>query len=184
MRHVLFAARAAVVSIVASFAPLMVIASMSACAAVADGGDLTEADLARGRTEEAPGARGFAGQCARCHGSRGEGLAGIPAILGSRALPEYPRELATAGAPGLRDPEQMEIDSQTQHAGLARRGPFRNGQDLYAFLKMHVRRPRRGGLSDEDYAAIAGFMIAVQGGALPEGGLTVDNAQTIAIPQR
>ncbi len=158
--------------------------SCAGTGAAAGGAVITEADFARARANAAPGARSFGLECARCHGSRGEGLAGVPAILGAGALPEYPRETALAGAPGLRDPEQMEIDSQTQHTGLARRGPFRNAGDLYAFLKTHVHKPRTRPFDDEDYAAVVGFMLSVQGQELPSGGLTADNAQSIPIPRR
>jgi hypothetical protein len=154
------------------------------CAGAAGAGVITDADFARARADAAPGSRWFVLECARCHGSHGEGLAGVPAILGAGALPEYPREIATAGAPGLRDPEQMEIDSQTQHTGLARRGPFRNGEDLYAFLKVHLRKPRTRSFAEADYAAVVGFLLTAQGQELPPGGLTVDNAQSIPIPRR
>ena len=70
----------------------------------------TTADLARARDQAAPGATTYASECAQCHGQRGQGLAGIPAIMGPGALPKYPRYIdgSYVGDPMLvDDPVQL-----------------------------------------------------------------------------
>jgi hypothetical protein len=158
---------------------------IAACASTAaERGDVSDADVWRGRVATARGAREFSVECSRCHGPRGEGVANMPAVLGAGALPVYPADLGLGGAPGLHDLQQMEIDTQTHHAGLERRGPFRTGGDLFAYLKVHLRKPDERDFRDEDYAAVVGFMLAVQGSEIPAGGPTPANVQSILISHR
>jgi len=58
------------------------------------------ADLARANDQAAAGATAFAAECAKCHGQRGEGLAGAPPLLGHGALPEFPRNSGGSGDTG------------------------------------------------------------------------------------
>jgi hypothetical protein len=154
-----------------------------ACAATT-AADVSDADIWRGRAASAVGAREFAVECAHCHGGRGEGVANMPAVLGPGALPVYPRELATDEAQGLHDPQEMEIATAIHHPGLVRREPFRTGGDLFQYLMFHVRKPVEHDFHEDDYAAIVGFMLAVQGSPVPAGGSTPDNVQSIPIVHR
>jgi mono/diheme cytochrome c family protein len=144
----------------------------------------TVEDIARAQAQTQPGASVFAAECASCHGQRGEGLAGAPAIMGPGALPEYPRTSTTAGDPTITDPQLLQIRAQTRPAGAAWRDPFKNAADLQRFTTLHVPKARAEQLKDADYWAVVGFILAAQGATLPPGGLGPANAASIPIPQR
>lgn len=154
-------------------------AAISACSASRFGA--TDVDLARGRDKASQGATVFAQECARCHGERGEGLAGASAILGPGALPEFPRDLSGPTS-AIQDPQQIQIQVQTRPAGAPWRDPFRNAQDLYDFTSNHMPKARAAVLTLEHYWAVVNFIVAVQGGKIPEGGINAANASTIPIP--
>jgi cytochrome c len=151
-----------------------------ACAPTTSGA--TAADVARGRTQTASGADVFANECARCHGQRGEGLAGVPAVLGPGALPLYPRDNANPGSFAMSDPQQLQIQQQTRPAGAPWRDPFRNADSLYGFISTHLPKSRASALGPDDYWAVVTFMLSVQGSHLPPEGVTSNNASTITIP--
>jgi hypothetical protein len=150
------------------------------CAATPSGA--TPVDLARGSSKAANGAEVFANECARCHGPRGEGLAGAPAILGPGALPVYPRDNASAGSFAMSDPEQLQIQQQTRPAGAPWRDPFRNAESLHGFVSTHLPKSRASALQPGDHWAVVTFMLAVQGSNLPPEGVTASNAGSITIP--
>jgi mono/diheme cytochrome c family protein len=150
------------------------------CAATPSGA--TPVDLARGRSTTAQGAEVFANECARCHGPRGEGLAGAPSVLGPGALPLYPRDNASAGSFAMSDPEQLQIQQQTRPAGAPWRDPFRNAESFYGFVSNHLPRSRASALKPNDYWAVVTFMLSVQGSNLPSEGVTASNAGSITIP--
>jgi cytochrome c len=158
-------------------------ASLTACAASAPAG-ATSADLARANDAASQGAVFFAHGCAHCHGERGEGLAGAPAILGPGALPVYPRDSSGPGASTPTDPQQLQILVQTRPAGAPWRDPFRNAQNLYEFVGTHMPRTPAVALEAQDHWAIVTFMISAQGGAIPPGGIGASNAASIPIPRR
>jgi hypothetical protein len=144
----------------------------------------TPGDLARANNQAAPGASAFAKACARCHGQRGEGLGGVPALLGTGALPEYPRGAGSSGDPTLIDPQQMQIEMQSRPAGAAWRDPFRNAQDLYNFTSARMPKSHPGELTPSDYWAVVNFLFAAQGATLPPGGIGSTNASSVPIPRR
>ena len=144
----------------------------------------TAADLARAQDQAAAGATTFAGECAKCHGSRGEGLAAAPALLGPGALPEYPRDTGGSSAPTFIDPQQLQIEMQARPAGSAWRDPFKNAQDLYNFTSTHMPMEHAGELKQGDYWAVVNFLLAAQGASLPAGGIGPANASSIPIPRR
>src|ERR1019366_6340890 len=80
----------------------------------------TPADLARAKGQAEQGATGFANECARCHGQRGEGIGSAPAILGPGALPEYPRAIVGASDPAQSDPQLLQIEARLQPGPAAR----------------------------------------------------------------
>ena len=108
----------------------------------------TPEDLTRAHDQAAPGATVYANECASCHGGRGEGLASAPAILGARALPEYPHDTGGVGDPTITDPQLIQIQAQTRPAGAPWRDPFRNAQDLYTFTTTHLPTSRASGLKE------------------------------------
>ena len=145
----------------------------------------TAADLGRARAIAPDGDRLFAEQCARCHGKRGEGIPGVPAILGAGTLPEYPREQPPSGVPGVYDPQQMQVDSQTHRIGPPVRDPFRSAQDLYVYLLGHLPAVRaKKALSPEACWPVVAFMLAAHGSELPQEGIGPSNASSIPIPRR
>lgn len=156
--------------------------STAACSPTITG--VTDADIARARDQSSRGAAAFSQECARCHGQRGEGLAGSSPILGRGALPEYPRDNAGSGSATTTDPQQLQIQIQTRPAGAPWRDPFRTAQDLHDFVRIHLPKSRADTLTQEDYWAIATFMLAAQGAQLPPGGVNASKASAIPIPRR
>jgi mono/diheme cytochrome c family protein len=143
----------------------------------------TPADLAQARSQSGKGANVFAGECAKCHGQRGEGVGNTPAVLGPGALPEYPRSTVSSGDPGLNDPQLLQIEAQARPAGAAWRDPLRNAQDLFDFTNTHMPKGRTGAVSPDDNWALVSFMLAVQGASVPAGGIGPANASSIQIPR-
>jgi mono/diheme cytochrome c family protein len=150
------------------------------CAATQLGATPAEIALARGQSEQ--GASVFAGQCANCHGERGEGVGSAPAILGSGSLPEYPRAGASGSA--LTDPQLLQIEAQARPAGAAWRDPFRTARDLFEFTGTHMPKGQVGDLKPAEVWAVVSFILAAQGATLPTGGIGPANAGTIQIPRR
>jgi mono/diheme cytochrome c family protein len=161
--------------------PALLGLSLFACSATKLGA--TDVDLARARDQAAQGAAIFSQECARCHGERGEGLAGAGPILGPGALPEFPRDTSGPSAM-MTDPQQLQIQTQTRPAGAPWRDPFRNAQDLYDFTVGHMPKARAAAVKPDDYWAVVTFMVAVQGGQVPSGGINAANARSIPVPRR
>jgi len=144
----------------------------------------TPADLARAHDQAAQGEVVFAGECAKCHGQRGEGIGGVPSLLGPGALPEYPRNAGGSGDPLLTDPQQLQIQAQTRPAGAASRDTFRNAQDLFSYTSTQMPKGHAGELKPSDYWAVVNFLLAAQGASLPTGGVGPVNASSVPIPRR
>jgi mono/diheme cytochrome c family protein len=126
----------------------------------------------------------FAGECAKCHGQRGEGIGGVPALMGLGALPEYPRNAGGSGDPTMIDPQQLQIQAQTRPAGAASRDTFRTAQDLYSYVSTQMPKGQVGRLKPADSWAVVNFLLAAQGASLPAGGVGPANASSIPIPRR
>jgi mono/diheme cytochrome c family protein len=152
------------------------------CAATQLGATL--ADLSRARGQADRGATVFEGECAKCHGQRGEGIGGVPDVMGPGALPEFPRSKSASNDPALADPQLLQIEAQARPAGAAWRDPFRNAQDLYNFTSTQMPKREKGKLKPDDYWAVVNFMLAAQGAVLPAGGVGPANASSIQIPRR
>ncbi len=152
------------------------------CAAIQTGA--TPDELAKARDRASQGANVFASECASCHGDRGQGVGGVPAILGEGALPENPRNSVAANNPGMGDPQLLQLQAQSRPAGSAWRDPFRTAEDLFSFLNTHMPMGRVGQLKPVDYWAVTSYMLAVQGAQMPPGGASPANAHSIQIPRR
>ncbi len=139
--------------------------------------------LARGQSATPDGARLFDAECSGCHGRRGAGFADAPPILGPRGLPEFPRDTPPSGVIGVYDPAQSEIESQTRRVGATFRPPFHDAGDVGAYLVAHLSKARRKAIHADGLWAIVTFMMAVQGAAIPEGGVTPENAASLPIPR-
>lgn len=163
------------------FAGLLTVV-LGGCAATQIGA--TPEDIARANGQAAQGAGTYGNQCARCHGQRGEGLGGLPPIMGSAALPEYPRMSGNPGDTGQYDPQMIQLQAQTRPAGAAWRDPFRNALDVYNYVSKHLPKERSATLKDADYWAVVSFIFAAQGASLPPRGIDATNAASIPIPKR
>jgi len=144
----------------------------------------TPADFSRAKDQAAQGEGVFTNECAKCHGPRGEGRGGVPALLGPGALPEYPRDLASSGDPSVTDPQLLQLEAQARPAGAAWRDTFRTAQDLYNFTSTRMPKGHAGGLNPADYWSVVNFILAAQGATLPAGGIGPANATSIPIPRR
>ena len=158
-------------------------AALGACGASTPRG-ATDAHLAQAKTRAAEGALHFEQQCAGCHGDRGQGLTGGPAIMGPRALAEYPAEVTAAGNPQLANPGQVRTQRLTQVPGAAARDPFQSAADVYRYISTRMPMPARraASLPAEQYWAILNFMLISHGAEVPEGGVNEANAASVKIP--
>jgi mono/diheme cytochrome c family protein len=142
----------------------------------------TEPQLAKAKDRASAGADVFANECVRCHGKRGQGLAGAPEILGPGALPEYPRNMST-GMQAIVDPDQLQIQQQTRPPGAPTRDVFRTADDLHAYVHDHLPKSRAAAMKGGDYWAVVTFMLAAQGADVPPDGVGPNNATSIPIPR-
>jgi mono/diheme cytochrome c family protein len=154
---------------------------LAACGAATPLG-ASDADLTRAHDLSSHGADVFNAECARCHGTRGEGLAGAPAILGPSALPTYPRDYS--GTAMTTDFQQLQIQQQSRPAGAPRRDPFRTANDVFIYVSNHLPKSRAAAMKSDDYWGVVSYVLAAQGTAVPSGGLNAGNASTIALPER
>ena len=151
-----------------------------ACAATTSGAPDTT--LSTAKSQSGNGARLYALECAGCHGDRGQGGSGSPPVMGTGALPVYPRDSSTT-SPTITDPQQLQTMSQTRPPGVMSRDPFRNAQDLYNYVskQMPLPKSKAGSLKPEEYWAIIDFMLRAHGTQVPDGGVTPANASSISL---
>lgn len=143
----------------------------------------SEPNLANAQQKAGPGAELFGRECGSCHGKRGEGLANAPAIIGSGALPVYPRDQSLSTNPALSNAAAQQQQDASRPPGAPSRDPFRTAQDLFAYTstKMPLPKSRAGSLKPEEYWAIINFMLLAHGSSVPDGGVTADNAASVQI---
>lgn len=116
-------------------------------------------EAAAPKTQIERGEQLFADSCAGCHGDRGEGLEGRPAIAGKGALPLDPPEGAKS-----------------------RTAQFKTALDLFQFLKSDMPPIAPGSLSDEQYFAIVAFQLKESGVDYGKG--DIDEKRAASIPLR
>jgi mono/diheme cytochrome c family protein len=140
--------------------------------------------LSQAKSRAPEGAQLFAKHCASCHGDRGQGLTGGPAVMGIDALPLYPDEQAAAGNPQLSNPGQVRTQRLMQVSGAAARDPFQTSADVYRYISTRMPKPSRssGTLRSDEYWAILNFMLVSHGVTVPEEGVTEANASSVVIP--
>lgn len=152
------------------------------CAAIQTGASVDELSKARGQSSQ--GANVYASECAKCHGDRGQGMGDVPDVMGPGALPENPRNSASASSSAMGDPQLLQLQAQARPAGAAWRDPFRTAQDLFNFLSTHMPKGRVGEVKPADLWAVTSYMLAVQGAQMPPSGAGPANANSIQIPRR
>jgi len=155
--------------------------ALAACSATPLGG--TEPNMANAKQKAGPGAELFDKECSACHGKRGEGLTAAPAIIGSGALAEYPRDKSLSANPAMSNNQQAGAGDTTRPPGAPSRDPFRTAQDVFGYVstRMPLPKSRAGTLKPEEYWAIVNFMLIAHGSAVPDGGLTAANAANVSI---
>jgi mono/diheme cytochrome c family protein len=153
-----------------------------ACASTPPGA--SDASLAQAQTRASAGDALYQHVCASCHGPRGEGLAGAPAVIGITGLPRYPRD--TVGAQMYQqDPEQIQRQAQLRVPGAASREQFVTAADLHSYLTQHlttVKLPAdMPSVKDDDVWAIVTFVLIAHGSNVPETGVSPENASALPI---
>jgi mono/diheme cytochrome c family protein len=143
----------------------------------------TDANLATAKSRASTGADLYAQQCAGCHGQRGEGHGSNPAIIGAGALPMYPRDKSDSATSTLSDPNQLEEEARARPAGAPSREPFRTADKVHKYVSQNMPHPadRAGSLSAEQYWAIINFMLVAHGSAVPDDGITAENAGSVDV---
>lgn len=141
----------------------------------------SEPNLAMAKDKNKTGSDLFAQRCAGCHGDRGQGK-NAPALMGPGALPEYPRDKSDS-TQAYVDPQEIENQVQTRPPGTPSREPFRTAGDLFNFVSKNMPLPKDkvGSLTSEQYWAVVSFILTAHGSAVPDGGVTPQNADSIAI---
>lgn len=154
------------------------ITAIVACAATQRGAsDVSVADAA---SKAGEGAKLFGQQCASCHGKRGEGVT-APAIMGPGGLPVYPKDSGLAMNPAFTDPSELKLREAARPAGAPKRDPFNTAQDLFNYISHRMPMKAAGSLKPEEYWAVLNFMLAAHGIAVPQGGISANNANSVAI---
>jgi len=166
-------------SLIAGFLGVFAVV-LSACTVTPLGA--TDTGIAQARAKSPPGADLFDSQCASCHGRRGEGLTTAPAIIGSSALPKYPRDDTSSSSPQFSTNAQIQQDA-TRVPGQSKRGAFITAQDVYDYISTRMPMPKSsaGTLKPEEYWAILNYMLIAHGVAVPSAGINEANAKTINV---
>lgn len=170
-----------------SFRSLSSLAAGAAALALACGASTppgaSDANLAQAKSRANEGAALYDRACAKCHGPRGEGLAGAPPIVGATALPRYPRD--QSGVQLYQDPQQIQRQAQLRVPGAASRPEFVTADDVYQYLQRHrseVIKPDTGiDVSDGDLWAVLTFVLIARGSAVPEAGVSPENAASVPL---
>jgi hypothetical protein len=144
----------------------------------------SDAHLAQAKSRATRGAAVFDASCAGCHGPRGEGLAGAPAILGATGLPRYPRD--QAGLQLYQDPNQVQRQNQDRVPGVASRVEFVSARDVQGYLKDHLAQVKTGAsnLSEDDSWALLNFLLIAHGSNVPAEEISAANAHDVIIRPR
>jgi cytochrome c5 len=145
----------------------------------------SDANFAQAKSRASEGAALYDRVCAKCHGPRGEGLAGAPPIVGATALPRYPRD--QSGVQLYQDPQQIQRQAQLRVPGAASRPEFVNANDVFQYLQRHrseVIKPDTGlDVSDSELWAILSFVLVANGSQVPDTGISPANAGSVLIRQ-
>ena len=142
----------------------------------------TDPNLAKARDQTAYGATVYSDRCASCHGARGEGV-GAPSLMGSGALPEYPRDPSQSVNVASNDPNEQKLRQQLS-PGAPLREPFRTAADLYGYVSRMMPYKRGGTLRSTDYWAVVNFILIADGASVPTGGISARNADSVLIPHQ
>ena len=106
-----------------------------------------------GNAQADRGAKLYADNCASCHGDKGEGSGGGPAVVGKDALPTDPPKGAKT-----------------------RTMKFNTANDVFKYIKDQMPQDNPGGLKDDEYWDILAFDLKANGADVSKGvnGSTAD----------
>lgn len=99
-----------------------------------------------GNAQAERGAKLYADNCASCHGDKGEGSGGGPAIVGKDALPTDPPKGAKSRAM-----------------------KFNNANDVFKYIKDKMPDDNPGGLKDDEYWDVLAFDLKANGADVSKG---------------
>jgi mono/diheme cytochrome c family protein len=99
----------------------------------------------------------YAETCASCHGERGEGTEGRPALIGETALPIEPNP-----------------------ASKTRKGKLANARDLFTFVKSDMPALAPGSLDDAQAWSLVAYLLEQNGADLH--GKDLDPAASASLP--
>jgi mono/diheme cytochrome c family protein len=155
--------------------------ALAACSATQLGA--SEPNLASAQKKAGPGGELYDKECAACHGKRGEGLSNAPAVIGANALLEYPRDKSLSTNPAMSNNASQQAGDTTRPPGAPSRDAFRTAKDVFDYVstRMPLPKSKAGTLKPEEYWAITNYMLIAHGSAVPEGGLTPENAASVQI---
>ena len=144
----------------------------------------TDANLVKAKSQASQGASLFEQSCARCHGPKGEGLAGAaPPIIGPQALPRFPRDGGSNTV--YQDPATMQRLAQQRVPGQPSRPDFVSAQDLHRYLAVHLQELGIGSRpSSTDYWDIVSFMLIAHGSDVPASGISDSNGASVLIQSK
>jgi hypothetical protein len=166
-----------------SFTPLAASAAAFALACASTPPGASDANLAQAKSRANQGSAVYDRACAKCHGPRGEGLAGAPPIIGVTGLPRYPRD--QSGVQLYQDPQQIQRQAQLRVPGSASRPEFVTANDLFQYLQRHrseLIKPDTGiDVSDDELWAVLSFVLIAHGSQVPEAGVSPESAASVLI---
>jgi mono/diheme cytochrome c family protein len=139
-------------------------------------------DLTAAKARSSKGAEIFERDCASCHGKRGEGSKSAPPLMGSGALPVKRVQRIDSAAlndPILRERLQRETVPGTTGEKEAR-ARFNSAKDIYDYFTTDHRDIGGASLTPEEVLATLTFVLTAHGLAVPETGLTEENATSVA----
>ena len=143
----------------------------------------TDDGIAKARAASAPGASEYDEECSSCHGKRGEGLTTAPALMGSGALPTFPRDDSSSSSGAFATSGQVQGGDAARVPGQSKRDPFRTAQDVYDYVssRMPLPKSKAGTLKPEEYWAIVNYILVANAITVPAGGVTEANAKSVAL---
>lgn len=139
----------------------------------------TEQQLAAARQKFSEGATLYKEHCAECHGERGEGQPGVPRVMGPGALPVKVKEKAPdmSQMSNAAAREQLERNA-VPGGGRELRMRFNTAADIYKYM-IDQHPGMANPVPDEQLWTVLAFMLDAHGLAIPQGGLTAQNAATV-----
>ncbi len=104
------------------------------------GGETSPTTSSGGGADADRGAKLYAANCASCHGDKGEGTGGGPAVVGKAALPLDP-----------------------PNKGKGRQVQFKTAADVLGYIKKAMPDDTPGSLKDDEYLDILAFDLKANG---------------------